>query len=67
MGQPILQTKVEKITTLTRNTGKIANLSNITQLLKMETAKYVSCNFNTKSILDNRVLGCEWQKCFKKD
>ena len=31
---------VEKITTLTRNTGKIANLSNITQLLKMETAKY---------------------------
>ena len=38
---------VEKITTLTRNTGKIANLSNITQLLKMETAKYVSCNFNT--------------------
>ena len=40
MGQPILQTKVEKITTLTRNTGKIANLSNTTQLLKMETAKY---------------------------
>ena len=40
MGQPILQTKVEKIATLTRNKVKIANLSNITQLLKMETAKY---------------------------